>query len=388
MSARAGTRGARRGGMLRRTRAMARKEVLHIVRDPRTLYMALGMPVVLILLFGYAVTFDIDHVPVALVDQDRSPESRSIAEALAASGEIVVATRPEDPAEVDGLMRRGVVAAGIVLPAGMGEDLGSGRTSTIQLLVDGSDGTRANSVLGTVSAIARAESARILVAAMGTDGMASVGPTARVRLLYNPALRSAIFLVPGLVAFILAIGAVLLTALAVAREWERGTMEQLFATPVSRLEVILGKLFPYLAIGLVQALLVLVVGATAFDVPIRGDLALLGLSILLFLAAMLGQGLLISVVTRNQQVATQVGAISSFLPSMLLSGFIFPVENMPWALRAIAELFPARHLVTLLRGVMLKGSGVETLWPHLAAMAAFTFVVLAASTARFKRRLG
>jgi ABC-2 type transport system permease protein len=194
-------------------------------------------------------------------------------------------------------------------------------------------------------------------------------------------------MVPGLAAYLLALAAVLLTALTVAAEWERGSMEQLFASPVGRLDVILGKLLPYLALGFVQLLLVVAVGAAVFDVPIRGDLAVLFLFGLVFLVGMLGQGLLISVVTKNQLVATQAGTLSSLLPSLLLSGMLFPVENMPAALRALSRLIPARYLVHGLRGILLKGSGLGQLWPDLAAMAAFAVAVLAVATRRFQRRV-
>ncbi|NPC86824.1 ABC transporter permease, partial [Pyxidicoccus fallax] len=209
----------------------------------------------------------------------------------------------------------------------------------------------------------------------------------RVRTLFNPNGRSALFLVPGLAAYLLAIVAVLITALTVAREWERGSMEQLFATPVGRLEIVVGKLLPYLGIGLLQVLLVLTVGAWLFDVPVRGSLVALGLGALLFLVGMLGQGLLISVITRNQVVATQVATMSSMLPSMLLSGFIFPIENLPPPLRVISLLIPARHFVTTLRGVLLRGNGLDVLWPQLVALTLFAALMLTLATRRFQRRL-
>jgi len=208
-----------------------------------------------------------------------------------------------------------------------------------------------------------------------------------VRARFNPRMESTRFIVPGLIAMILAIMAVLLTALTVAREWEQGSMEQLFSTPVGRLEVVLGKLLPYLVIGMVQVLLVVSVGALLFDVPIRGSLALLFTAALLFLGCMLGQGLLISVITRAQMVSTQVGMISAFLPTILLSGFMFPIANMPWPLQAIATIVPARYFIEVLRGVLLKGNGIHVLWPQLLAMGIFAAVMVALATLRFKRRL-
>jgi ABC-2 type transport system permease protein len=204
---------------------------------------------------------------------------------------------------------------------------------------------------------------------------------------YNPAARSALFMVPGLAAYVLAISAVLLTALTVAGEWERGSMEQLFASPVGRLEIVLGKLLPYLVLGMVELLLVLAFGALAFDLPFRGSVPLLFAMGFFFLVGMLGQGLLISVVAKNQLVATQAGALSALLPSLLLSGMVFPIENMPAPLQALSRVIPARYLVEGLRGILLKGNGPAVLWPELLALVAFAVVILAVATARFQRRL-
>jgi ABC-2 type transport system permease protein len=209
----------------------------------------------------------------------------------------------------------------------------------------------------------------------------------RLRTLFNPNGRSALFLVPGLAAYLLAIVAVLITALTVAREWERGSMEQLFATPVGRLEIVVGKLLPYLGIGILQVLLVITLGAWVFGVPVRGSVVVLGLGALLFLVGMLGQGLLISVVTRNQVVATQVATMTSVLPSMLLSGFIFPLENLPLPLRTLSLLIPARYFVSTLRGVLLRGNGLDVLWPQLVALTLFAALMLTVATRRFQRRL-
>jgi ABC-2 type transport system permease protein len=254
----------------------------------------------------------------------------------------------------------------------------------VQLLVDGADAVSANQVLAKADAVVRSASrARLGLAASRMEAPVQV----RVWTLYNPEGRSALFMVPGLTAYLLAISAVLLTALTVAGEWERGSMEQLFASPVGMLDIVLGKLTPYLGLGLLQLLLVLAFGATAFAVPLRGSLPLVFVAGMLFLLGMLGQGLLISVVTKDQLVATQAGALSALLPSMLLSGMIFPVENMPLPLRALSYVVPARHLVHALRGALLKGNGFAELWPDLLAMLAFALVVIAVATRRFERRV-
>jgi len=367
---------------LRRTLAMARKEATHVLRDPASLYLAFGMPVVLIVLFGYGVSFDLDHTPVSVVDQARTPESRQIVRALGATGEFDVREALWDPARVEQSFAQGRSAAALVVPPDLSERLARGEPAPLQILLDGSDGTSASAVLGAATALV-GEQGRRLQSQLG------VAPPigARTTLLYNPALRSQLFFVPGLIAWVMAIAAVLMTALTVAREWERGNMEQLFATPVRRLEILLGKLLPFLAIGMLQALLVLVVGCLVFDVPVRGSLLVLGSATLLFLIGMLGQGLLLSVVTRSQQLATQVGAISTLLPTLLLSGFLFPIENMPVVLQWLSRVFPARYFMAVLRGVLLKGNGLDVLWPDFVGMAVFALVVFTVATKRFVRRV-
>lgn len=383
------TPGTARGGrasraFLIRVGALARKEIIHILRDVRVIYMALGLPVVMLFLFGFAISFDLDRLPLAVVDQDRSPASRRLVEALTASDSFAVAVRLDDPKQVEPYFRRFQLKVALVIPPDYGRTLARGEVAEAQLLLDGADGATTSIALGYAAGVSQAETRRLL---QRTGLVGDLGLRDRVRLRFNPGMKSSRFIVPGLIAAITAIMAVLLTALTVAREWERGNMEQLFATPVRRLEVVVGKLLPYVVIGMVQVLLVVTMGAVVFDVAVVGSYATLFGAALLFLLGMLGQGLFISVITRNQQVATQIGLLSSLLPVLLLSGFLTPVENMPWFLRAIAAVMPARYFIEILRGVMLKGNGVLELWPQLLAMLAFATAMVALSTARFKRRL-
>jgi ABC-2 type transport system permease protein len=367
-----------------RVGAMAAKEARHIVRDPRTLYMSLGMPIVMLFLFGYGISFDLDRIPVAVVDQDRSEASRALVRALLSSNELARAEEVAGPAEALEAFRRGKALGAVVIDRDFGRDLLAGRRVPVQLLVDGADTTSANQLLAKADALVRAHAATL---AGGGGARPAIPVEVRVWTRYNPASRSALFMVPGLAAYLIAITAVLLTALTIAGEWERGSMEQLFASPIGRLEIVLGKLLPYLALGLLEFELVVAFGMTAFDLPLRGSgvtLTLLGLA---FLVGMLGQGLLVSVLAKNQTVATQAGVMSSLLPSLLLSGMIFPIENMPLPLRVLTRIVPARYLVAGLRGVLLKGNGLAELWPNLLAMALFAFAVLALATARFQRRL-
>jgi ABC-2 type transport system permease protein len=371
---------------LRRTLALADKEVRHVLRDPRTLYMALAMPAVLLLLFGFGVSFDLDHLPVAFLDLDRSEASRSLRTRLAADDLFddlfVEAEELATSADVERELISGRALMVMVIERGFSAALARGETGRVQLLIDGSDNSSA------VQARARAETA-VRALGLSVNGSVAQKPLLEARTFtrFNPEGRSAVFLVPGITAYVLAIVAVLLTALTVAREWERGSMAQLFATPVGRLEIVLGKLLPYLVLGLLAVLLVLAVGGYVFDVPFRGSAPALFLFSLLFLLGMLGQGLLISVLTQNQMVATQVATMSSMLPSMLLSGFIFPIENMPWPLKLVSSVVPARYFVAALRGVLLRGNGLSELWLEAVALSLFGLVMLTMATARFKRTI-
>ncbi len=368
--------------LLLRTWAIAQKEVVHIQRDPQILAFALVMPVVLILLFGYAVSFDVERVPLVVVDQDQTISSRQLVDKFTASDTFRVVARRRGPEEVEPLFRSQTAKAAIIIPRGYGRQLRRGEQADAQLLLDGADNTTASIALGYASAVSLAASRAELTALLGPM---EPSLTVRSRVFFNPALRSSIFLVPGLMVVILVMIAVMLTALTVAREYERGSMEQLFATPVGRLEVILGKLVPYFFIGLVQVLLVLTLGVTLFDVPVNGSLLLLFGVSSLFILAMLMQGLLISVITRSQMVASMVATITTFMPALLLSGFVFPVENMPLVLKGVAAVLPARYFVSALRAILLRGNGVEVIWPDMLALVAFFLILLVLATKRFKR---
>ena len=370
---------------LRRIIALARKETLHIVRDPRSLYLALGMPLVLLVLFGFGVSFDMDHLPIAVIDEDRTPTSRALMDHVFSSGELELVSagdlRAEDASQ---LFERREAIGVLILPAGLEADLARGRNVSVQLLLDGVDPNSAAQALGKADVLLR-----VAARAITSPGSVTLAPPidVRVRTWFNPGSRSALFLVPGLAAYILALVAVMLTSLTLAREWERGSMQQLFVTPVARLEIVVGKLLPYLALGGVAVLLVLTAGAWIFDVPFRGDLSVLAVASVVFLVGMLGQGLLVSNVAKNQMVATQLATMTSMLPSMLLSGFMFPIENMPAPLRAISNVVPARYFIHLLRGVLLRGNGWPEVGTDIVALAIFAFVVLALGIARFPRVL-
>ncbi len=362
--------------------ALSEKEVRHVLRDPRTLYLALGMPVVMLLLFGFGVSFDLENVPVAFVDADRSTASRALRRRLMAGDDFrdvgTLASAEEGPA----FLVSGGATAVVVIERGWGDAVARGQEAPVQVLLDGADSNTA------VQTRAKLEAAiRWVGAGVSTSFSTPLGMPIETRTWtrFNPEGRSAVFLVPGITAYVLAIVAVLLTALTVAREWERGSMAQLFATPVTRLEIVLGKLLPYMALGTLTVMLVLAVGMWVFDVPFRGDVITLVLLSFLFITGMLGQGLLISIATRNQMAATQIATMTSMLPSMLLSGFMFPIDNMPAVLQGITLIIPARYYVEGLRGVLLRGNSLADQWPQVLALAAFSLVMIGLSTARFRR---
>lgn len=371
----------------RRMLAMAHKEVLHMARDVRVIYFSLGMPVVMIFLFGYAVSFDIENIPLAVVDMDNTSASRGISEAMTSSGTFRLVARPSTPEAVEPLFRVGAVKVALVIPKGTYREMKKGKNASIQLMVDGADNTTASVAVGYASSVMVQHSRK--TAAAGAGGVASVDilMEAPVRVLFNPALKSARYMVPGLIVVVLSMMTVILTALTVAREWERGSMEQLFSTPVGTVEIVIGKLIPYFVMGLLQVLLVVTLGMWMFDVPLRGSfLLLMGVSAI-FLCSMLAQGVLISVLAKNQMVATQASAVTTILPALLLSGFVFPLENMPWILQAIADLFPPKYFMICIRSIMLRGNGLSVLGPELIPMSMFLLVVLLVSTFAFKRRL-
>lgn len=366
-----------------RISAMAAKESAHIRRDPQTLVMALVMPVALLLLFGFGVTFDLEHLPIAMVDQDRTAISRGIIQSFNASRDLVVTAELGDEAQGEAMMRKMQAVAVVVIPQGFSRKLARGERAELQLIVDGADASTATQTINKADAVAA--SAIPIPGNLPANGMARIIVDSWT--LYNPAGRSALLLVPGLMAFILAMVCVLLTALTVAREWERGSMEQLFTTPIRRGELIVGKLLPYVALGFLAVLLVLSVGAWVFDVPIHGSLPTLGLAAFLFLIGMLAQGLFVSVITKNQMVATQVGTLTSMLPIQILSGFVFPVANMPKPLQVIAQIMPATHFIAALRGILLRGNGFAEQRNHLLALLAFAGFMVLVTSVKFRRRL-
>lgn len=371
---------------LTRLFAIARKEVLQLRRDTRSLILAFLLPMMLLILFGYAISWDVRNIHIAVLDGDRSAASRELIDAFRSSGYFTIIQNLDRPAQIDQLFDRGLAQAVLVIPAGFSADLSAGRTPTAQTVVDGSDANTATIVLAYSEAIARTFSGKVMLRGVKTDRpLTSITPESRV--WYNEELASRNMIVPGLVAVIMMIIAAMLTSLTIAREWERGTMEQLAATPVSRVEVVLGKLLPYLAIGLVDVVVSSILGVLLFDVPFRGSAALLMVLSFFFLTGALGLGIFISAATRSQVLATQVAMMATYLPAFLLSGFMFAIEVMPAPLRAVTYLVPARYFLVVTRGIFLKGVGLDVLWFQGVLMIVFALAGLSLAVVRFRKEL-
>jgi ABC-2 type transport system permease protein len=371
------------GFRLSRLLAVARKEVIQLRRDPRSLALAFLLPLLLLILFGYAITWDVNEIPTVVVDQDRSARSRDLVSAFRSSGYFELERTAGQASAVGPLIDRGDVQAAIVIAPGFAADLDAGRTALLQVIVDGSDANTATIIIGYTQAIVQTYSSRVLL--RGTRLQLPVRPETRV--WYNEDLVSRNTIVPGLIAVIMSIIAAMLTSLTIAREWERGTMEQLAATPVTRVEVVLGKLLPYLAIGVVDVVGSSVLGVLLFDVPFRGSAALLMILSFAFLVGALGLGMFISAAARSQILATQVAMIATFLPAFLLSGFMYSVDVMPAPLQGITYLVPARYFLVVTRGIFLKGVGAEVLFVQGLLMIAFAVIGLTLAVRAFRKEL-
>ena len=364
------------------------KEFRQVARDRRTLGIFLFMPAFMLVMFGYALNFAVKHLPLTVLDQDRTSASRALLEHFKHSEYFDIKDGLSNSNEVDtfALEKEGGVA--LVIPPGFGGRLLAGKDNPLQVIIDGSNATTASAAVGYINAILLDYSKEILSKAMMRAGRPapSFPIDVRPRVWYNPELKSAFFLVPGLIAFIMLIASVVSTALSIVREKERGTMEQIAVSPVTPLGLILGKIIPYIVISLGAAAATLLAGYVLFDVSVRGSLWLLLLVTILFLVAGLGMGLFISTIADTQQVAFQVAALATMLPTFILSGFVFPIKNMPLVIQAVTFLVPARYFLVALRAIILKGVGIEAFWEQCLFLVAFGAIVMAVSSFRLARR--
>lgn len=368
------------------------KEFIQLKRDPKLFPILFIAPIFQLMILGYAANLDLTDVPTAVCDLDRSAQSRDFLTRFPSSGYFSFDRRVDRAADLDPLLNGGRAALAIVIPKGFGRDLSAGRTARVQILVDGADSSYAIRGLAYAEQIAGNFSQAILLERIsnrsGFSPKLIMGVSAEVRVWYNPELKSRNFMVPGVLGLLLMVITMMLTSLAVVKEKELGTLEHLIVTPIRPWQLIVGKLTPFALIGLVEIALVLLVTTLWFQIPIRGGLPLLILLCLVFLLTTLGLGLFISTLSKTQQQAMMTASFFVMMPMVFLSGFVFPVENMPKAIQAVTYLLPLRYFFTILRGIFLKGTGLPELWAQSLAMGAIGFVILALAVMRFKKKLG
>lgn len=391
---------------LRRLKAVAKKEFLHVLRDPRSLMMGIGMPMMLLFLFGYALTLDVDRVPLVVWDQSQTVESREFVSRFSGSRYFDLRLNADNYRRIERAIDEREALVALVIPADFVRRLSQGEAAVVQAIVDGSDPNTATIALGYAEATAATFSRDIMLKQIRNltltrppatlsrgdrESLASQGKLPilelRPRVWFNTDMVSRNFIFPGLIAVVMMIMSAILTSLCMAREWETGTMEQLIVTPVTGTELIFGKLAPYFCIGMLDLLLCVGVGEFVFDVPLRGSLGLLTLLSLLFLFGALSFGILLSIITKSQLLASQLGIVTTILPAFLLSGFIFPIENMPLPIQAVTHIISARYFVFILRGIYLKDVGIGMLWPEVLFLAGFGAIVLTVAIKKFRKKI-
>jgi ABC-2 type transport system permease protein len=360
-----------------------RKEFRQIRRDSRSLIFMIFIPAFLLLMFGFALNFDVKHIPLAVVDQEGSRTSRELAGKFGTTEYFDVKAELDRTGDVDGLMARDKIRAALIIPPTFSEDLLAGRSPSVQFLIDGANAMSGTTAAGYAAAILQSYSQRVTLEAMERHGLGglTIPLNTEVRIWYNPELKSARFLVPGLMAFILMVILTTSTAFSIVREKERGTMEQISVSPLRPTALIIGKLIPYVLISLASAHFVLALGWVLFGVAVKGSYFLLLLTMVLFLISGLGQGILISAITRTQQVAFLLSVLTTILPTFILSGFVFPVRNMPVVIQAVTYFVPAKYFLVALRAIILKGAGLSAFWDQALYLAGFAVLTLALSAA-------
>jgi ABC-2 type transport system permease protein len=373
---------------LRALRPMVIKEFRQIRRDPTSLGMLLVLPAAMIILVGYALNFDVKHIPLVIWDQSGTPESREFTEKFRTTEYFNHLYNAFSYEEIESHFLNGRAKVALVIPVSFGRDLIAGKEAHVQILVDGSDANTAGQAVGYAGRMTADYSMRLVGEAFQRMGKNQYLPIDfQPRVWYNPDLISSKFLVPGLIGLIIVLTAVVSTALTVVREKELGTMEQIMVSPLRPIQVILGKTLPYLAISLVATTAILVLGYLLFEIEVKGSLLVLYLGIVMIILGGLGQGLLISTVTESQQLAFMIAIFSSLLPSFLLSGFVFPISSMPIVLQILSNLAVNKFFLVVVRGVMLRGVGIEAIWPQFLYMAVFASVMIGLSVRRMQKRV-
>jgi ABC-2 type transport system permease protein len=372
--------------MFRRTLSLTRKELTHIVRDPRTLTIMIVIPLVMLVILGYAGTTDVDHLRTAVYDGDKTAQSRELIEAYQTSNYFDIVQYVEKEDDLAYLINRGDVRGGLIIPAGYGRKMAAGEPTNVAFVIDGSDPTVANTAFSASQLVGQSISVKEIEQSFGVSMATLPGVDVMPRVWYNPNLESANFMIPGLMVMILFMFTTLLTATAIVRERELGTIEQLIVTPIRSIELILAKVIPYIMISFLIIIEVLVGGVLIFGVPIKGSvILLLGLASLFIITA-LGIGILISTLARTQLEAFLL-TFATLLPTLFLSGLFFPIEAMPGWLQAVSYLIPARYAMVIMRGIILKGVGLEILMEQVVAVIIFSVIFVTLAAVRFKKKL-
>jgi ABC-2 type transport system permease protein len=364
-----------------RISALAEKEWVQIRRDWRSLILALAAPSFLVLLFGYALSVDVKDIRFAVMDQDKTAASRQFIDLFRHTEYFIFQTEAGSPGEIDRLIDTGVIRAAFIIPPGFAQRLGKGQSSPVQVLIDGTDSTPANVASGYIASITAEFNAEIIKKKLDRTGVRieGRGVILEPRSWYNEAMKSRNYILPGLIALILAIICALIASLTISREYERGTLETILSTPVRPAELVAGKIIPYLLIGLFDITTTILLAFILFDLPLKGSFVELIIISMLFLTGMSGMGILVSTATKVQVLSVQVSMVLTYLPTFILSGFMFPVSNMPAAVQGITYLIPARYLITIIKGIALKGAGASMLTAQILFLSLFAIFILAAA---------
>jgi len=369
--------------------AVTRKEFLHVLRDVRSLGMAIAIPMMMLMLFGYALTLDVDKVPLVVWDQSGTRQNRDLIAQFTGSKYFSLRSYFDNYADIVRAIDSGRALAAMVLPRDYAQRISAGRDAEVQFIVDGSDSNTATIALGYAEALTQTYSQNLVIKAIQRSGAPALQQPldVRPRVWFNEDMESRNFIIPGLIGVLMMVIAALMTSLTVAREWERGTMEQLISTPVKGPELVIGKLIPYFTIGLFDVLLGVLMSKFLFHVPLRGSVVFLFGMAIIFLIGTMSWGILISINAKNQLLASQFAMVSTFLPSFLLSGFMFSIANMPQPIQIVTYIVPARYFVTLLKGIYLKGVGFNVMRGEVILLMIYAIVMFSLAIARFKKKL-
>jgi ABC-2 type transport system permease protein len=363
-----------------------RKEFIHISRDPRTLVIMFLLPLIQLTILGYAATTNIDHLRTVVLDNDKTTHSRALIDAYRASNYFDIGDYVDSEQQAARMLDRGTARAALIIPAGYGQDIVAGRRGQAAFYIDGTDPQVANVVFAAAQSVGQAQSVEFIQKRFGLSAENLPGVDVRPRVWYNPDMKSSYFMIPGLLVIILFLFTALFTSMSIVREREQGTIEQLIVTPIRPLELVVAKVFPYIFVAFFDVLEVLAIGVFWFGVPVNGSLSLLLALSALFLVTSLGIGIFISSVAGTQQEAMML-TLSTMLPSIFLSGFVFPLEAMPGWLQAVTYIVPARYMLVVVRGILLKGVGMEILLEQVIALAAFGLLIMSLAATRFRKKL-